>query len=125
MGKGVDGISKKVIGIADCTKERVKVLYDLTKIKIEIRNKEAELDDCFERLGRVYFVHIKNKADNEKKIDALAAKAEKLSSEIIQLKEQLAKAQNKKICTHCASLLDIDAPYCEYCGQKIVAEAKK
>lgn len=125
MAEGFEKISKKVVAVADNAKARAKELYDITKLKIELRKKEVELDEYLEKLGRAYFVQIKKGIDNSEKIEALVLQAENTSSEILDLKKSIADAQNKKICEHCTSIIDVDAPYCSNCGQKVVAEVKR
>lgn len=117
-------LGERVSNVADKTKVKAKGIYDVTKLKLELNKKEVDLDECFEKLGRAYFVQVKNKIDNSEKIETLTIKAENLSNEIFNLKKNIADAQNKKVCDHCASIIDTDAPYCSNCGQKVVAEKK-
>lgn len=125
MAEMLDKISKKVVLVADSAKAKAKELYDITKLKIELRKKEVDLDECLEKLGRAYFVQVKREIDNTEKIEALVSRAENISNEIYELKKSIADAQDKKICEHCTSLVDADAPYCTNCGQKVVAKAIK
>ena len=124
MADMLDKITKKVADVADNARVKAKELYDVAKLKIEIRKKEADLDECLEKLGRAYFVQVKRDIDNSEKIELLVQKAENISNEIYALKKNVADAQTKKICEHCASIIDTDAPFCPNCGQKVVAEAK-
>ena len=125
MAEVFEKISKKVVDVADSAKTKAKELYDLTKLKIDLRKKEADLDECFEKLGRAYYVQIKRQMENSDKVTALLEKADAISQEIVEIKTNIANAQNKVICTHCASVISTDAPYCSNCGQKVVAEKKK
>ncbi len=124
MAEVFEKISKKVVTVADNAKAKAKELYDITKLKFELRKKETDLDEHFEKLGRAYFVQAKKGIDNSEKIEALLLKAENASNEILDLKKSIADAQNKKICELCTSIIDVNAPYCSNCGQKVVAEAK-
>lgn len=124
MAEIFKNFTKKVASIADTAKNKTKELYDVTKLKVELGKKEVDLDECFEKLGRAYFVQKKREKDNNDKIDALLEKANTLSNEIYEIKKSIADAQNKKICDHCISIIDTDAPYCSNCGQKVVAEKK-
>ena len=46
MAEGFEKFSKKVVAVADNAKAKAKELYDITKLKIELRKKEVELDEC-------------------------------------------------------------------------------
>ncbi len=118
-------ISDKVVGVAKLTKNKVKEFSTNAKLNIELKGKEADLDACFEKLGRAYFAQASASMNNSEKIEALMTEAKLLSGEILELKQSIAEAQGKKICEHCASIVDADAPYCEACGQKVVAEKRK
>lgn len=124
MAEVFDKISKRVVDVADNAKAKAKELYDITKLKIQLRKKEVDLDECFEKLGRAYFIQVKKEIDNNKKIEALVLKAENISNEMYELKKSIAEAQGKAICDHCTSIKDADVPFCSNCGQKVVAEAK-
>ena len=119
MAEFFEKFSKKVTKVASNVKTKAKDTYDVTVLKLSLRSKEADLDHCFEKLGRAYYVNV-NKGTNNDKIEILLTEAKSLSKEIVDLKTKIAEAQNKRVCEHCLSLLDIDAAYCQACGQKIV-----
>ena len=125
MAEVFKSFTNKVTNLAKEAKVKVKELTDITKLKIELKTKESDLDECFEKLGRAYFFDAKKLSDNSEKMSNLVLVASALSQEIIELKEAIALAQNKKICPHCGSLKDNDAPYCKSCGQKVVAVKKQ
>ena len=120
MAEFFKNFTKKVADVATNVKTKAKDTYDVTLLKIDLRKKEADLDLCFEKLGRAYYVSVQN-GGNEEKLNVLLNEAKLISEEILELKNKIAVAQNKKICGHCASIIDKDASYCEGCGQKIVA----
>ena len=124
MAEFFKNFTKKVTDVASNVKSKAKDTYDVTRLKIDLRKKEADLDLCFERLGRAYYVNMQ-KGGNDEKLIALLEKAKNISDEILNLKNKIADAQNKRICDHCASLIDKDATYCENCGQKIVVASKE
>lgn len=118
-------ISDKVVDFAKATKQKAKEISESTKLNIELKSKESDLDTCFEKLGRAYFVQVNASVENSQKINALLERARTISGEILELKQKIATTHNKKICEHCATIVDKDVPYCEACGQKLVAERKK
>ena len=121
MAEFFKNFTEKVSEVASNVKSKAKDVYDVTRLKIDLRKKEADLDECFEKLGRAYYINVKSDVNNDEKVALYMEKAEKLSSEILDLKNKIASAQNQKICNHCASLIDKKSPYCPNCGQKVVA----
>lgn len=124
MAEVFENFSKKVVDITNKAKTKAKGFYDVTKLKVDLKTKEVDLDECLEKLGRAYFVQVKKEIDNSEKINALLLEAEQLYADVASLKNSIAEAQNKKVCEHCSSLFDANQPYCQNCGQKVVAENK-
>ena len=116
-------LTNKVVEIASNVKDKAVDVYDVTKLKLDLRMKEADLDECFEKLGRAYYFSLKNNGNNEK-VESLIKTAEAISNEINDLKKKISLAQNKKICEHCRSIIDANKPYCQNCGQKVVINEK-
>ena len=103
---------------------KTKKLAISAQLKLDIKLNEADLTECFERLGRLYYYQEKNEIDNSKKIEMTIAKCEEITEKIEELKLALAELENKTLCEHCGSVIKMDAPYCSKCGQKIVATKK-
>jgi hypothetical protein len=60
-------LTNKVVEIASNVKDKAVDVYDVTKLKLDLRMKEADLDECFEKLGRAYYFSLKNNGNNENK----------------------------------------------------------
>ncbi len=114
-----------VKGAIKVTCSATKKVANVTLLKVSLRSKEVDLDECFERLGRAYYVNVEKNADNDEKINMLLAQASQLSKEIHDLKQQIAQAKNSVVCTHCASIYKNDEDCCPYCSEhKVVATSK-
>ena len=125
MAEFFDKVSKKIGDAANYAAEKTEKLVSSAKLTFELKKEEADLDECFERLGRAFFTQAKNGVAKDGKIAELIAEADARSEKIKNLKIEIAKAKNKKICPHCSSIIESDAPYCSRCGSKIVADEKK
>ena len=123
MADFLKNLTNKVSEIAANVKNKAVDVYDITKLKLDLRKKEADLDECFEKLGRAYYLNLKFNGNNEK-VEVLLETAESISNEINDLKKKIAFVQNKKICVHCGSIIDKNKPYCQNCGQKVVVNEK-
>lgn len=121
MGKIFSQIKKGAGVVADKTKK----IALIAQLKLDIRLNQADLNEEFERLGRLYFYQQTAQADNAKKIEAILIKCEEIKKKINELKTTLAELEGKELCKHCGSVIKADAPYCSRCGQKLVVTPKK
>ena len=116
--------STKAKELYGTTSAKAKEIYDVTVYKAEIRKNEADLDECFESLGRAYYLNACEGESNDDKVAKLLERAEALAKRISDLKLKVAELQNKNICPHCKSVVSKELPYCVNCGQKMIAEQK-
>ena len=122
MAKIFSDIKRGATAVALNAKKKSKRLAEITKLKIDIKMEESNLEQCFEMLGRAAYANACGK-DNQSKIDELVAQADRINSLIKEYKNKLAFLQDKEICEHCESVIDRDTP-CQYCDEKIVASKK-
>ena len=113
-------------GTAKVVCSKAKKIGNIALLKMSLRSKEVDLDECFEKLGRAYYYSVNGTAKNDAKIKALMEQAQMLSASINDLKEQIAQIQDSQVCEHCASVYKKDAEFCPYCSEhKVVASSKK
>ena len=122
MAKIISNIKNGATTVARNVKKKSKRLAEITKLKLDIKMEESNLEQCFEMLGRASYANACGK-DNQKKIDELVSQANRINSLIKEYKSRLAFLQDKEICEHCESVIDRDTP-CQYCKEKIVASKK-
>ncbi len=116
---------ESIKGAVKVTCSKAKKVAGVALLKVSLRSKEVDMDECLEKLGRAYFMRTKRGISNEEKINLLLEQAEQLCKDIDDLKQQIANAQSTQVCTHCASIYKQDAEYCPYCSEhKVVATPK-
>jgi uncharacterized paraquat-inducible protein A len=117
--------TKAVKGAVKVTCSKAKKVADVAILKVSLRSKEVDLDECFEKLGRAYYFGLNEKIENTEKLNMLVSQADKLCEDIFDLKQQIAEAKNSQVCTHCASIYKKDEEFCPYCTEhKVVASTK-
>lgn len=117
--------TKAVKGAVKVTCSKAKKVADVAILKVSLRSKEVDLDECFEKLGRAYYFGLDEKVDNDEKINMLVSQATRLCEEISDLKQQIAEAKNSQVCTHCASIYKKDEEFCPYCSEhKVVVTTR-
>ncbi len=121
MAEIIKKISKTVKSAAGYTKKKASVAV----LKATLKSREFDLDECFEKLGRAFFAQAKGKAKNDEKIANLILKAEELTLEIKELKKEIAKSNEKKVCNHCGTVYSSKKECCPHCEHKMVATKKE
>lgn len=125
MTDKLNDIKNKATKIAKDVKVKTKTFAKSTKLSIELKMEEANLDACFEKLGRAYYLNVSCGYENDEKIEKLVKEADEISAKIADYKKKIAEIGDKWICKHCSSVVNGTKPYCSNCGQKIVANEKK
>lgn len=123
MAKIVSDIKSGVQSVTATAKRKTKRFAEATKLALDIKMEESNLEHCFEMLGRAVYANTKN-SNNEERIKSLIEQADKISATIKDYKERLAFLQDKEICAHCESVIERGFP-CRYCNEKIVANKKE
>ena len=123
MSKAISDIKKSVVTVTTAVKKKTKELAEVTKLKIDIKLEEANLDHCFEALGRAVYAHSVT-GKNEEKVEKLLAKAGEIRKKIKDYKSRLAFVQSKEVCPHCDAVIERGTP-CTHCHEKIVITKKE
>lgn len=109
-------------GVSDAS-NKAKTIVDVNKIKMQVSQKEKEIEVEYKGIGEIVFNAFKN--DNSENIDELIqdkcniilAKQE----EIRQLNQKIGELNNEKECV-CGRLVPIDTKFCPSCGHKFEEE---
>lgn len=123
MAKIVSDIKKGVVAVTQTAKKKTKKIAEATKLKLDIKMEESNLEHCYEMLGRAVYASSKD-SGNEARVQELIAQADRINTTIRDYKSRLAFLQDKEICAHCESVIDRGSP-CEYCSEKIVVSKKE
>lgn len=123
MSKAISDIKKSVATVTTVVKNKTKELAEIAKLKIDIKLEEANLDSCFENLGRAVYAHSVT-GKNEERVEKLLAKAGAIRKKIKDYKARLALVQSKEICPHCDAVIERGMP-CTHCHEKIVITKKE
>ncbi len=110
-----DSINKSV----EDAKEKSEKFIEVSKVNLEILNKEKEITDLYAELGKkIYRKYDKNKTFDSSIIEEKCKEIKKIKDEIKELKKNVLKLQNKKLCPVCENEVDKHSSYCKHCGFK-------
>lgn len=84
-----DNLSKKAVKLTEKTIEKSSELADTAKIKLSIKSAEADMDEQFIKLGKMYYdIMIKDNVIDEDSVE-IVKEIERLQEKIDNLKQNL------------------------------------
>ncbi len=118
-----DNILVKAKEVFETAYKKADDVVSAQKQKFDISSLEAKLSKDFEALGRIYFEAVckEQNPEGEEAEKLIKAIAEK-TAQIEEMKKEVFKSKNKKICPECGAALDKNSLYCSVCGVKISEE---
>ncbi len=120
--KKVEEISKKVGETATNTYNTVadksgKLIAE-TKMKISISDKETDIDEIYEEIGRAVYESYKEGKDVGKDFTKSCKKIDKLNEEIADMNTKILYNKGLRVCPACNETISTDSKFCTNCGQK-------
>ncbi len=110
----------------DKAKDTFEVLGDKTnevisvgKLKMKARSLSVKLAADYEQLGRLHYAVLGGAEVDEAAETELKAAISEKESGIAELKKEIAKQQNGKVCAKCGKINCSDASYCNGCGESL------
>lgn len=97
-------------------------VVDASRQKIDEMKKRHELEECYMKLGRMYYALLQEGAEDAEAAHAIAEKAAaiKVILEAAEAKKQREKTETHMVaCPHCNKLVPSTAIFCSYCGKAI------
>lgn len=116
-------VISSIKGVASSAKRKTKEAAEATKLKVDIKVEESNLDHCFEKLGRAVYANSRT-GKNGSRVSKLIKEADAICQLIEEYKNRLAVLQKKEVCPHCGAVIKAGAP-CRNCKEKIVKTPKK
>lgn len=86
-----DDLTKKAAKFTEKTIEKSSELVDTTKIKISIKSAEADLDEQFIELGKLYYEALNKDNVFDEKATPVVQKIDEIKARIDSLKESIEK----------------------------------
>lgn len=110
----------------DKAKDTFEVIGDKTnevisvgKLKMKARSLSLKLAADYEQLGRLHYSVLDGAEIDETAEAELKTAISEKETEIADLKKEIAKQQNGKVCAKCGKINCSDAAYCNGCGEML------
>ena len=120
--KKVEEISKKVGDTASNTYNTVAdksgKLIEETKLKIAISDKQADIAEIYEDIGKSIYDSYKNGEDVGKDFLKLVKKIDKINEEIEDMNTKILYNKGLRVCAECGETIALDSKFCIKCGTK-------
>lgn len=115
----LDKILVKAKEVFESAYKKTEGAVNIGKQKLDVSALEAKLNKSYETLGKLCYDAIVNGGvfDPESVKPVTDDIAEK-KQQIEEIKKDILKAKNKKICPACNAPMDKGATYCGVCGKK-------
>lgn len=118
----VEEIGKKVGDTATSTYNTVAdksgKLIEETKLKIAISDKETDIDEVYEEIGKAVYDQYKAGEDVGKDFTKLAKKIDKYNEEIKDMKTKILYNKSLRECASCGEVIALNSKFCTNCGEK-------
>lgn len=120
--KKVEEISKKVGDTASSTYNTVAdksgKLIEETKLKISISEKQTNIDEIYEEIGKAVYNQYKSEEDVGKEFTKQCKKIDKLNDEINSMNIKILYNKGLRNCSSCGEVIALDSKFCTNCGEK-------
>lgn len=119
----LDNILVKAKEVFETAYKKADDVVSAQKQKFDISSLESKRSKDFEALGRLCFEALsKNEMPDTNQTGPLVAAITEKTAQIEEMKKDVLKAKNKKLCPECGAALGKNSLYCSVCGIKIKEE---
>ncbi|MEG0873332.1 MAG: zinc ribbon domain-containing protein [Clostridia bacterium] len=120
--KKVEEISKKVGKTATDTYNTVAdksgKLIEETKLKFNVNDKELEIDEIYQIMGKTVYDAYKAGDDVGKVFTKECKKVDKELKEINEMKKKILYNKDLRECFNCGEIIAVNSTFCQNCGEK-------
>lgn len=106
----------KAISVANVAGKKTEEMVEASKLKIQEVSVNADLANCYEKIGSLVYSSKKFGADNEQEIAQLIAQADELLEQLAQLQAKREEIRKVRKCPNCGASCATDAHFCSRCG---------
>lgn len=118
-----NNLTRKVNSASTAAAKKVDELTSIAKLNLSLREKENDLEECFERIGSLVYDKVRRSYETDEEVAACIKQADDLFDEIAKIKAELRKAKKTKSCPSCGKDVAADAKFCSACGTSFDADA--
>ncbi len=116
----INEVKKIVTDTAASAGKKVGEVANKTKIKFALANLQSDLDELYEKLGKLHYDAISTGVNNGTKESAVITKIDSIKSDMEVLKAEVGVFPKAgKVCSECGKSIPKSSAFCPYCGKEI------
>lgn len=120
-----DGVINKAKSFINVAGKKTGEVVEVTKLKMEKLNKEAELQKKYELLGKICYANLKSKDVESGKMKNIIEEIDALDKNIKGITERILNMKDIRVCTKCGNRNDKKSIYCSLCGEPLYINNKQ
>ena len=116
----LNNLKKAVSDAVTAAEKKAADTANRAKVRFALANLQSDLDEQYEKLGKLYYEAIASGVNNGTKESAVIAKIDSIKTDMEILKSEIGMAPKRgKICAACGKAIPKGAAFCPYCGEKM------
>ena len=112
----LNSLLDKAISVANVAGKKTEEMVEASKLKLQEVSVNADLQDCYEKIGSLVNRSKKSGEDNEQSIEQLVEQADVLLEQLAQLQSKREEIKKMKKCPNCGAACSVDSHFCSRCG---------
>ena len=112
----LNSLLDKAISDANVAGKKTEEMVEASKLKLQEVSVNADLQDCYEKIGSLVYRSKKSGEDNEQPIEQLVEQADVLLEQLAQLQSKREEIKKMKKCPYCGASCSVDSHFCSSCG---------
>lgn len=108
----LNSLLDKAISVANVAGKKTEEMVEASKLKLQEVSVNADLQDCYEKIGSLVYRSKKSGEDNAQAID----QADVLLEQLAQLQSKREEIKKMKKCPNCGASCSVDSHFCSRCG---------
>lgn len=115
-----ENIKAAVKDTANTAGKKAGEIANKTKIRFALANLQSDLDELYEKLGKLHYDAVVSGISNGTKESAIITKIDSIKADMEILKAEVGTFPKKgKPCPECGKTIPNSAAFCPYCGKEI------
>lgn len=112
----LNSLLDKAISVANVAGKKTEEMVEASKLKLQEVSVNADLQDCYEKIGSLVYRSKKGGEENAEQIDQLIEQADILLEQLAQLQSKREEIKKMKKCPNCGASCSVDSHFCSRCG---------
>mgnify|MGYP000305956249 CR=1 FL=1 len=101
----LNSLLDKAISVANVAGKKTEEMVEASKLKLQEVSVNADLQDCYEKIGSLVYRSKKSGEDNAQAIDQLVEQADVLLEQLAQLQSKREEIKKMKKCPNCGAFV--------------------